>query len=71
MPPRAHELLVEPLKVLHHGQAVHDHEMGDDIRMIERGTQRDQSSAVMTHQRESPVPERAHHRNDVPSHGAL
>ena len=71
MPPRANEVLVEPLEMFDDGKAIHDHETADELRMIERETQRDQCAAIMPDDVELTVPKCLHQRDDVVGHRAL
>jgi hypothetical protein len=71
VPPGAHECLVQALKVLGNGQAVHDDEPLNGGRVIHGRAEGHQRAPVMTHDREPVTAQVPHQRGNVARHGAL
>ena len=71
MPPGTHERLVQPLQVLDHRQAIHDHQPLDGVRVIHGRAEGHQRAPVMTHHREPVVAEVPHQCHHVACHRPL
>ena len=71
MPPGPYERLVQALKVLDDGQAIHDHEPLHGVRVTHGRAESQPVAPVMTHDREPVVAEVPHQCHDVACHCAL
>ena len=71
MPPGTRERLVQPLQMLDHRQAIHDHQPLDGVRVIHGRAEGHQRAPVMTHHREPVVAEMPHQCHHVAGHRSL